>query len=132
MSFLCLSYVPIQQTHLKTLNFYKSLLNQIHSGAWIRSSTSATGIALTDTLTLDKGTYLVLVNIPPITSGTALGQLVLNGREANRVFSGSRLGYASILDVPSDDSTLVAKSAASASTAYTSLAEGGIYAIKLA
>lgn len=112
---------------LQTLN--KGLI-EIYYGAWIRSSTSALDVRLTDILTVNKGTYLLILNTPPASASPTVGFSV-NGSGIQKYSTGHRNSYTTILDIESDNTPVYAKTASSANVTYSTIAEGGIYLVKI-
>ena len=107
------------------------VMHKIYSGAWIRSSTAATNIVLTDSLSVDKGTYLVIVNIPTA-SVNAVNGIRKNGSDIGRYFLSNRNSYVTVITVESDETLIDVVSGSSASCTYSGITtEGGIFAIKI-
>lgn len=53
-----------------SLNSNIGTLGTVLNGAWITESTSTTGARVTNSITLTKGTWLAIVTVPVITSGS--------------------------------------------------------------
>lgn len=99
-------------------------------GAWITSSTAGLNIKLTDTLTLPKGSYLLILTTPGVSSGTlsvGFGGLGSLNRYTTREYDNA-IAY---VENVAENSTVYGVSTGSAAVSYNYLERGGILAIRL-
>lgn len=100
---------------------------------WTATYTSAVNVKLTETLTLAKGKYLCMVQIPTSSSATGGDSLYLNGTNLQLLIS--VVSYSNsvfLIDVEQDNSTLELRSSSSNATTYSNLQRGFLQAIRLA
>lgn len=119
---------------------YNILAEMVKSGTvltatWIASSTSATGIKVTNSITLPKGTYLVVARTPYISTGNPLLGLRKTGSEdLAQLMSGTQGQYAQgVFTVQSSgDESVALYTSSSFSVTYDALARGSLTAIRIA
>lgn len=94
---------------------------RVYDASWTAASSSANGVILTDTLTLPKGTYVVVASIPPTSGVMAIGLWDSVNAYANRyvsVIQGYYMSASWIVEVTQDSMTINLRSAGSASVTY--------------
>lgn len=105
------------------------------TATWIASSTSAVGVKVTNSITLPKGTYLVVARTPYISNGNPLLGLRKDGIEdLAQLMNGSQGQYASgVFAVQSSGGESIALyTSGSLSVTYDALARGSLTAIRIA
>ena len=110
-------------------------IGKVYTADWTANSSNNYGLRMTDTMTLPKGTYVVVMKIPYVASGTFGGAQLFYG-------SGTLLDSRSICVVGSQqvatviislyaEFTIYIATAGSASCTFNYLERGGLVAIKI-
>ena len=102
------------------------------SGAWTKTSSSATGTQLTDSLSLSKGIWLVSFTVPPYTATNRMQQVYLEGNDY-RVANANYLQGFWLVEVLTTKSVAVYAGAGLSCTWDSGyLNRGGIQAVRIA
>lgn len=107
----------------------------VYKGAWTSNGTSATGVRVTDELTLSKGLYAIELSLPIPSANFLVGLHVGSDDYVDRLISGgSSTPYARgtfLCSVTADGTKAAAYSESSTSVTYTHTDRGGIKAVQL-
>lgn len=109
-----------------------SPIGTITSATWTANTTSAANTRLTNSITLDKGVYLITLMMPVASASTAVS-LRNEGWSANILFSSlnSMGAFTFPYEAPYDDMHLYFDAQQSATVNYSYLERGGLYAVKI-
>lgn len=108
--------------------------NRYYSASWTATSSSATGVQLTDSVSLPKGTYLIAVGSPYVTKAAMLAGLKIGSATDVTtlvhmpVNSYSKASY--IVNLTSTSSVYLV-SQSSAATTFTNTDKGSLKAVRL-
>lgn len=108
--------------------------NRYYSAAWTATSSSATGVQLTNSVSLPKGTYLIAVGSPYVTKAAMLAGLKIGSSTDVTtlvhmpVNSYSKASY--IVNLTSTSSVYLV-SQSSAATTFTNTNRGSLKAVRL-
>lgn len=96
---------------------------------WVASSSTSYNVQLIETMLLAKGTYLLIVHVPYIVSGSTIANI---GQMTDRIINMTRSYDISILTlVLNNPDYITVRSVASTQVTFGYLERGGMYAIRL-
>lgn len=107
---------------------------ELYSGSWTATSSSANGVLLTQTITVPRGYYIVILKVPNISgSQFSIKVAVNNTIPDNSITVAVNHGMSVfMIKLTNETNNIVGASAQSARETFTLLERGGIFAMKIA
>lgn len=123
--------LTVDWTGKLTVEGHSSPIGDVKTAAWTASSSASSGTALTDTITLTPGVWLIVVSLPGV-SRTHQYYLSNISSSTSKYYSAVSQGtFSCIYQATSTISTSV-MSAASTSTTYSTINRGHLEAVRIA